>query len=79
MNGAADIELRADTFAVLNSADQPRVGTHVLVIGGAVEITPDGHIKLLDGATPDEAARAFWNAVIGLAPDFFVNARPQND
>lgn len=36
-----------------------------LVLGGRdiVVITPDGHVVLADGYTPDAGATAFWEAV----------------
>lgn len=36
-----------------------------------VTIHPDGRVELGDGYEPDEAARAFWDAVQRLSPESF--------
>ena len=43
------------------------------VVGGkaAVTIHNDGRVEVHDGFTADEAARAFWDAVVGMAPEYF--------
>lgn len=37
-----------------------------------ITIRPDGTLEFADGYTPDEAARAFWEAVQRLTPDPMV-------
>jgi hypothetical protein len=36
-----------------------------------VTIHPDGRVELGEGYEPDEAARAFWDAVQRIAPESF--------
>ena len=65
----ASEEKRAWEVYVFDPDTLSHPAIHIAITPGPrIVITHDGHVRLEGFATPDAAARAFWQAVARLAP-----------